>query len=180
MATGSDRALINCPRCGSPSCQLDGSELYCPDCLYHEVLPGEGRIKGRPSATPSDATALDLDALNFTQTLGDFIEQVPSQPEGWDLRLNSEGYLKMTPTPYSENQEQKRPTVFDVVIAEEAKNGNTYWRTVGVAFPLSSGSGLSLKLHMFPELRFFVKESLRSSNGQRPTKETNPGEDIPF
>ncbi len=57
---------------------------------------------------------------------------------------------------------EKQTIVFDVMIAEEGKNGRTYWQTIGVAFPLSNGAnGLSMKLNMFPNLRIYIKESIR-------------------
>ncbi len=59
-------------------------------------------------------------------------------------------------------------TVFDVMVAEEAKNGKTYWHNIGVGFSLANGApGLSLKLQMFPALRIFVKERIRSTDATK-------------
>lgn len=73
----------------------------------------------------------------------------------------------------------KKNNVYDVVVKDEARNGRTYWRTVGVAFPLNNGSpGFSLRLHMFPSLNIYVKESLRPSSVT--SKEQAETDNIPF
>lgn len=80
------------------------------------------------------------------------------------------------------NTEPKTPkTIFDVVVAEESKNGRTYWKTVGVAFPLlNGGTGLRLKLDMFPGLRLYVKESLKSAGPNKADQEVDQTEVVPF
>lgn len=80
------------------------------------------------------------------------------------------------------NQNQQKPvTVYDVFTAEEAKNGRTYWHSIGVAFPLTNGSnGLSLKLHMFPNLRIVVKESIRAVGAAKASREELQEEVTPF
>ena len=91
--------------------------------------------------------------------LGQVVEHIPSNYQNWTFYLTEERNFKME---QNINSEQKPITVFDVMIADEASNGRTYWRNVGAAFPLTNGSpGFSMKLHMFPNLRMIVKESIR-------------------
>ncbi len=77
------------------------------------------------------------------------------------------------------NANKQNKKVFDVVVKDEARNGRTYWRTIGVAFPLNNGSpGFSLQLHMYPNLSIFIKESLRPYGVSK--QSTNQEDDTPF
>ena len=82
----------------------------------------------------------------------------------------------------SNNNSPKTPTVlFDVVVAEDSKNGNTYWHKAGVAFPLLNGApGLRMKLDLYPGVRFYIKESLRSTGNLNAEVETENSEEAPF
>jgi hypothetical protein len=178
MATDSNPDLIECPRCGSPWCESNRFGLLCPSCLYIEEDPAQNR--GRPSAAPSVAAASDSEDGEATLTLGELIESIPSDFTNWEISLNEERFLKMNAVQKQEQQE-KSVTVFDVMIAEEGKNGRTYWQNIGVAFPLTNGSkGLSLKLHMFPGLRVFVMESIRPVGAAKHNRENDPVEETPF
>ena len=77
------------------------------------------------------------------------------------------------------NANNNTKKVIDLVVKDEARNGRTYWRTVGVAFPLNNGSpGFSLQLYMYPNLSIFIKESLRPYGvSKQPTAHVD---DTPF
>ncbi len=178
MATDSNPDLIECPRCGSSWCESNRFGLLCPSCLYTQEVSAQNR--GRPSVSPQDAAASGSEESEITEALGELIEQVPSDFQNWELRFTEERYLKMNAVQKQE-QPEKSVTVFDVMIAEEGKNGRTYWQNIGVAFPLTNGSkGLSLKLHMFPGLRVFVMESIRPVGAAKHTREIEPVEETPF
>ncbi len=172
MDTISDSYLIDCPRCGRLSCECTQYELYCPHCQYYlaQTAAGEDGL-GWLSSFSWESQSEDF--FNSYINLGEFIEYVPSDPCNWSFGLSEEGNLKMN---HIHSKEESKPvTVFDVMIAEESKNGRTYWHNVGVAFPLTNGSnGLSLKLHMFPGLRLFVKESIRPVGAQKQNAEEAP------
>ena len=178
-----DRELIECPRCGTPHCEQTTADISCPNCLFYEPMEpiqSVTQIRGRPSGTPTDAVAPDTEKQSDAETLGEFIEQVPADIGNWSLSLNHERILKMNAVKNSESQ-AKQVTIYDVFTAEEAKNGRTYWHSIGVAFPLSNGSnGLSLKLHMFPNLRIVVKESIRAVGAAKANREEMREEDTPF
>ena len=174
--------LIICPRCGGNQCEWSPSEVFCEDCLLHEVstreLQHNRASKGLISLWDKKLRAENLGSE--PETLGAYIEQIPSDPDNWNLKLDTEGNLKMNPTQKDDSKEIP-VTVFDVMISEEARNGKTYWHNIGVAFPLTNGSkGLSLKLHMFPGLRVYVKESIRAVGAARATRENTLPEETPF
>ena len=179
MIEVTERAVAECPRCGSFGCEENGFDLLCPNCLFHEPIPSFARTGDHPSATPSDAMAPPVEDQEEPETLGEFIEQVPADLENWDLSLNQERILRMNAVQNNE-QHEKPVTVFDVMIAEEGKNGKTYWHNLGVAFPLSKTNGLSLKLHMFPGLRLKIMESIRPVGAARVSREEATAEDTPF
>jgi len=83
------------------------------------------------------------------------------------------------------NGKESQVTVFDILLKDEGKNGKTYWRNIGVAFPLSHGSGgMALRMHMFPNLSIYVKESIRPVGSAKvqqvsETQQSND-QDIPF
>lgn len=180
MGASDETSIIECPRCGRLACEQNGHELLCPHCLLHESLGSFARSEGNPSVSPSDAMALEFEDQFLPENLGEQIEQVPADYENWGLSLNQERILKMNVIK-NDKQNEKSVTVFDVMIAEEGKNGKTYWHNLGVAFPLTNGSnGLSLKLHMFPGLRIFVKESIRPVGLAKTNRDETPAEDAPF
>jgi len=161
-----DGESVDCPRCGRQTCEVSAQELFCPICNFQEIL--------------SDTSVLEEDH-QFIQTLGQYIEYVPADYQNWDLNLNEERNLKMNAT-HNQEPEKTNVTFFDVMVKEDAKNGATYWQKVGVAFPLSTGTnGLSLKLNMFPNLRMYVMESIRSSgNSKSLTSNSHHSEEAPF
>lgn len=95
MITDIERAIIECPRCGMTTCEQTDADLHCPNCLFYEPLQSVPQIRGRPSATPTDAAAPDAEDQDEPETLGEFIEQVPADIGNWSLSLDHERILKM-------------------------------------------------------------------------------------
>ena len=175
-----DSELIECPRCGRLSCEQDGHELLCPNCLYHEVIHSVIQAGGIASVSPSDAMASELWNFPETETLGELIEQVPSDPTRWSLSFGDERILRMTEQVQDENMNSSSPKreapPYELVAYPDEFKGTT-WTRHGVAWPTKDGKRLKIKLFMDKPLpengKLLLVESLRATPRART-------EDTPF
>ena len=74
----------------------------------------------------------------------------------------------------NDNETPFKATKYDILVAEQGRDGKTYWHRVGVAFPNTKTSGLTVRLYGQPGT-FIIKES------QKPTSQAAlENEDTPF
>jgi hypothetical protein len=165
----SELALIECPRCGSLSCEQNGFDLLCPNCLYHEPDHSLPRIGSLASVPPSDAMAPDLWELSQTENLGEFIEQIPSDLSRWNLSLGDERILRMTEQAQdneSNSFPKKEVPPYELVAFPDEEKGTT-WMRHGVAWPTKDGKRLRIKIFMDKPLpengKLLLVESLKAS-----------------
>ncbi len=85
MAIPTDMYIIECPRCGGLSCEVTGMELMCPNCLYHEASSEDFISSARTSS--------DTENSDF-ETLGENIEQIPSDFNEWNTPFDHERNLE--------------------------------------------------------------------------------------
>ncbi len=160
---------FECPRCGRLSCEQNGIELFCPNCLYHEIDHSNFQIGDHASVAPSDAAISDLWSECKTATLGESIEQVPSDPWRWKLSLNDERKLRMTEEVQNERQNSlpvKEAAPYELIAYPDDFRG-TSWIKHGVAWPTKDGRRLKIKIFMDKPLpengKLLLVESLRAA-----------------
>lgn len=172
-------AHIECPRCGSLGCEQSGFDLLCPNCLYHEPINSVSPVGGLASVTPSDVMASDIWDLTQTETLGEFIEQVPADLSRWNLSLGDERILRMTEQIQNndDNSFYKRESPPYELVAYPDEEKGTTWLKHGVAWPTKDGKRLKIKLFLDKPLpengKLLLVESLRAMPRTRT-------EEVPF
>ena len=173
------RELIECPRCGSCSCEKSSADLFCPNCLFHELL-AQDAFERSAADTPPDAEPLDAWAASQPESLGEFIEQVPSDLGNWRLSLSEERILRMNEQvqntePTNPPQQREAPPYELVAYPDEFKG--TTWTRHGVAWPTRDGKRLKIKIFMDKPLpengKLLLVESLKAAPRVR-------AEDAPF
>jgi|GEM_PF-6759461 len=184
MDIPTNSARLECPRCGSFSCEQNGDELFCPNCLYHEF--DSSLLEGGSLAlvTPSSAQESAID--DQPETLGELIEQIPSDLSAWNLYLTEERTLRMTAQIQHEtftqdndsrtqddfaeaNVSKREAAPYDLMAYPDDFKG-TGWIRHGVAWPTRDGKRLKVKIFMDKELpangKLLLVASLRSSAAQ--------------
>ena len=149
---------------------MNGLDLLCPNCLYHEIDRSFPQAGGLASVTPSDALASGPWDSTETETLGEYIEQVPSDLSRWNLSLGDERILRMTEQAQDESSNssfQKRETPPYELVAYPDEFKGTTWTRHGVAWPTKDGKRLKVKIFMdmpLPENgKLLLVESLRAA-----------------
>ncbi len=61
---------------------------------------------------------------------------------------------------------------YNILVAEETKDGKTYWHTIGAAWPAKEGDGFDCKLKSLPLGNSFIIRAPREENSDAPEAES--------